>query len=342
MFRSPRQAPTYLSETASFKQYLDYYTQRAGLTENKLALFSRLNQSTLNKIANGRMQNVSVPMLVCICLALGLNEVEAVDLMILMILIQTKSSAAMQLRFSIKPKKPSKPRKIKILKEENKMLFEAHNEVNFYNCSARRMREILNRILTRDLISHEVRLDFNSILPVPDAKSSAEAWNSCSNARELKIFPKAITFVTDDGVPAPVIDALAAMFPDVDITYNWSELFTSGFCGAYKYHNGVRSFEEKHQFLRTRISVPAKLNYEGNIYELCFAPENTGLDRNDMTALAIHTLNSALKNTTYTGRLKAHELASAYEEAVKSVELMPDLGYYNPNPRSYSVLRRDR
>ena len=218
----------------------------------------------------------------------------------------------------------------------------AHNEVNFYNCSARRMREILNRILTRDLISHEVRLDFNSILPVPDAKSSAEAWNSCSNARELKIFPKAITFVTDDGVPAPVIDALAAMFPDVDITYNWSELFTSGFCGAYKYHNGVRSFEEKHQFLRTRISVPAKLNYEGNIYELCFAPENTGLDRNDMTALAIHTLNSALKNTTYTGRLKAHELASAYEEAVKSVELMPDLGYYNPNPRSYSVLRRDR
>lgn len=81
MFRSPRQAPTYLSETASFKQYLDYYTQRAGLTENKLALFSRLNQSTLNKIANGKMQNVSVPMLVCICLALGLNEVEAVDLM---------------------------------------------------------------------------------------------------------------------------------------------------------------------------------------------------------------------------------------------------------------------
>ena len=62
MFRSPRQAPTYLSETASFKQYLDYYTQRAGLTENKLALFSRLNQSTLNKIANGKMQNVSVPM----------------------------------------------------------------------------------------------------------------------------------------------------------------------------------------------------------------------------------------------------------------------------------------
>ena len=38
MFRSPRQAPTYLSETASFKQYLDYYTQRAGLTEKQKLL----------------------------------------------------------------------------------------------------------------------------------------------------------------------------------------------------------------------------------------------------------------------------------------------------------------
>ena len=170
----------------------------------------------------------------------------------------------------------------------------------------------------------------------------AEVWNSCSNAREFKIFPKAITFITDDGTPHPVIDALAAKFPDVDITYNWSELYGSGFCGEYKYHNGVLSYHEKYQYLCTRMSVPAKLSYEKNTYSLCFAPEVTGLDRNDMTALAIHTLNSALKNTTYTGRLKAHELASAYEEAVNSVQLMPDLGYYNPNPRSYSVPRRNR
>ena len=81
MFRSPRRAPTYLSETASFKQYLDYYTRRVGLSENKLAIFSRLNQSTLNKIANGVMKNVDVSMLVCICLALGLSEAESVDLL---------------------------------------------------------------------------------------------------------------------------------------------------------------------------------------------------------------------------------------------------------------------
>lgn len=81
MFRSPRSAPLYLSKTASFKQYLDHYTQRVGLSENKLALFARLNQSTLNKIANGIMKNVDVSMLVCICLALGLNEAESVDLL---------------------------------------------------------------------------------------------------------------------------------------------------------------------------------------------------------------------------------------------------------------------
>ena len=106
-------------------------------------------------------------------------------------------------------------------------------------------------------------------------------------------------------------------------------------------HPGMTALREW-EFDADNSGKTRSYNYEGNIYELCFAPENTGLDRNDMTALAIHTLNSALKNTTYTGRLKAHELASAYEEAVNSVMLMPDLGYYNPNPRSYSVLRRDR
>lgn len=81
MFRSPRKAPEVLSQTSSFKEYLDYYAQRAGLSENKLAIFSRLNQSTLNKIANGVMKNVDISMLVCICLALGLNEAESIDLL---------------------------------------------------------------------------------------------------------------------------------------------------------------------------------------------------------------------------------------------------------------------
>jgi len=81
MFYPPREAPTDLCKTDSFDLYLNYYMQRAGLSENKLSAFSRLNQSTLNKIVNGKMKNVSIPMLVCICLALGLNEAESVDLL---------------------------------------------------------------------------------------------------------------------------------------------------------------------------------------------------------------------------------------------------------------------
>ena len=75
MFRSPRPAPLELSETASFKLYLDYYTQRAGLTENRLAACARIRQQRLNKIANGYIKDVDVETLV------RLTEPEAVDLM---------------------------------------------------------------------------------------------------------------------------------------------------------------------------------------------------------------------------------------------------------------------
>lgn len=80
-FRRSRKASTKLTDTSSFREYLDHYKERAGLSEIKLSLFARLNQSTLNKIARGTMKNVDVSMLVCICLALGLNEAESVDLL---------------------------------------------------------------------------------------------------------------------------------------------------------------------------------------------------------------------------------------------------------------------
>ena len=81
MFRSPRPAPLELSETASFKQYLDHYTQRAGLTENRLAAYARIRQQRLNKIANGYIKDVDVETLMRLCLVLGLTEPEAVNLM---------------------------------------------------------------------------------------------------------------------------------------------------------------------------------------------------------------------------------------------------------------------
>ena len=55
--------------------------QRVGISQNKLALCARINQSYLNRLYNRRIKNVSTDTLVSICLALGLNEEEAEDLM---------------------------------------------------------------------------------------------------------------------------------------------------------------------------------------------------------------------------------------------------------------------
>lgn len=80
-FPLPRPAPIKLNETASFRQCFDYYLERTGLSETKIADYIRINQPRLNKIANGTVKNVDIPTLVCICLALGLNEAEARDLL---------------------------------------------------------------------------------------------------------------------------------------------------------------------------------------------------------------------------------------------------------------------
>lgn len=66
---------------APFGVFLDYYTQRAGLTQNRLSVGARINQSRLNKIANDRIRDVSVDTLVNLCLVLHLDRDEAQDLL---------------------------------------------------------------------------------------------------------------------------------------------------------------------------------------------------------------------------------------------------------------------
>ena len=66
---------------ASFGIYLDYYTQRAEMSQNRLATCARLNQSYLNRIANGKMKNVPIEAIVNVCLALRLSQDEAKDLL---------------------------------------------------------------------------------------------------------------------------------------------------------------------------------------------------------------------------------------------------------------------
>lgn len=81
MYRSPRSAPNELKSTASGKQYIDYYTERVSLSENKLATGMRTYQQMLNKIVHGEIKNVRVVTLVCMCLVLGLTVPESKDLL---------------------------------------------------------------------------------------------------------------------------------------------------------------------------------------------------------------------------------------------------------------------
>lgn len=80
-FRSPRPAPPEIAETTSAKQCVDYYIERAGITENKLSVCMRVNQQYLNKITNRQIKNVDVDPLVCICLVLCMNLDEAFDML---------------------------------------------------------------------------------------------------------------------------------------------------------------------------------------------------------------------------------------------------------------------
>ena len=47
---------------------------RVGLSQSRLAVCARINQSRFNKIYNGTIKNVSVDTLICICPALGLTH----------------------------------------------------------------------------------------------------------------------------------------------------------------------------------------------------------------------------------------------------------------------------
>ena len=69
------------ASNASFGIYLDYYTQRAEMSQNRLATCARINQSRLNKIANGKVKNVPIETIVNVCLALRLSQDEAKDLL---------------------------------------------------------------------------------------------------------------------------------------------------------------------------------------------------------------------------------------------------------------------
>lgn len=66
---------------ADFKAYMDYYMQRKGWSQQKLADAARLNQPYVSRLINGRISNLQIDTMVCLCLALQLSLQESCDLL---------------------------------------------------------------------------------------------------------------------------------------------------------------------------------------------------------------------------------------------------------------------
>ena len=60
---------------------MEYYLKRRDWSQSRLAVCARLNQSQVNKIMNEKVNNISVDVLVCLCLALQLTVPESKDLL---------------------------------------------------------------------------------------------------------------------------------------------------------------------------------------------------------------------------------------------------------------------
>lgn len=60
---------------------MDYYMQRKGWSQQKLADAARLNQPYVSRLINGRISNLQIDTMVCLCLALQLSLQESCDLL---------------------------------------------------------------------------------------------------------------------------------------------------------------------------------------------------------------------------------------------------------------------
>ena len=71
----------YPGKIGSCGEYICYYMFVEQITQAMLAVRSRLPQPLISKIIHGRIANISVDVLVCICLALRLTLEKSIDLL---------------------------------------------------------------------------------------------------------------------------------------------------------------------------------------------------------------------------------------------------------------------
>ncbi len=79
-----------------------------------------------------------------------------------------------------------------------------------------------------------------------------ENWGTKWNAGDVKIVEKdegaaVISFETAWAPPLPVIDKLAAMFPDIEMSFEYYEMGMA-FCGSIRYVGGKRKYEARGEY----------------------------------------------------------------------------------------------
>lgn len=78
---SVQKKPKKPCKTASFKEYMNYYLRKREWSQSQLAVAARLNQPYINRLINGKVNDVSVDIIMCICLPLQLTVPETKDLL---------------------------------------------------------------------------------------------------------------------------------------------------------------------------------------------------------------------------------------------------------------------
>lgn len=175
------------------------------------------------------------------------------------------------------------------------------NHVKF-TCEEKQLNEILTAIQcdkTRSKSQYGIgTIDFDKIIPVPLESSNYDTWNTERNAYDINFDNgNRISFTTSNGVPDVVICALAKMYPNVSIEYNWFGDHDFPCCGSVLYEKGNIVSKTYHRCCEISIDVPENFGFQNNKYSVMFSPEEFGVDRNDFNELAIQLLDMAIRDS---------------------------------------------
>ena len=117
--------------------------------------------------------------------------------------------------------------------------------------------------------SDDLLFDFRKIIPVPQNLESEHLWliknwgTACNTSDDFTEYDEdsfEFRFGTRWTAPIQIITKLAALFPNVSITYAYADEQFGNNCGYYEYANGVQTF----------CFLPDTYKEAQEIYDICW------------------------------------------------------------------------